>query len=241
MEIFNNAWVVGIGGGILSGLIVTVISRSLFSRKQDRERLQRISQANNEIIYAIRPGISESIIPNTDTIKKLSEATSRKYGLRADELHTVNEISSELVKEVMDSSFLSASSKQEFCEKLAAIYTEEQTARVNIQQEEEIQSYKSNLLTTYSAMLGLIAGLTSISYMFVGESKFIWVFLPAAVIVISIVFVLTIRKLFDKPRVINISNNQGLIRMGESFIKTEQPTGEAEQEKAESDGPNKAN
>lgn len=59
MDILNNAWVVGIGGGILSGLIVTVITRYLFSKKENSEYMQKVSSVNREIIYALRPGISE--------------------------------------------------------------------------------------------------------------------------------------------------------------------------------------
>ena len=57
--LLNNGWVVGIGGGILSGLIVAWLTRTLFSKKDQKELAINISSANREILYAIRPEISE--------------------------------------------------------------------------------------------------------------------------------------------------------------------------------------
>ncbi len=56
---FILRWAIGIGGGILSGLIVAYISRLIFSKRDNREYAQKILQANNEVLYAVRPGISE--------------------------------------------------------------------------------------------------------------------------------------------------------------------------------------
>ena len=44
MDIFSNPWIVGIGGGVLSGFIVAYISRLIFSKRDNREYAQKISQ-----------------------------------------------------------------------------------------------------------------------------------------------------------------------------------------------------
>ena len=64
MEFLSNPWVLGIGGGVLSGLLVTLITRYFFSKRENREYLQKIATANNEIIYAIRPAIAEKLMPS---------------------------------------------------------------------------------------------------------------------------------------------------------------------------------
>ena len=66
MVFFSNPWVIGIGGGVLSGLLVTLITRYLFSKRERREYLQKVATANNEIIYTIRPAIAEKTIPSND-------------------------------------------------------------------------------------------------------------------------------------------------------------------------------
>ncbi len=59
IELINNPWTVAIGGGILSGLGVTIITRLFLEKKDDREILERVNAANKELIYAIRPCIAE--------------------------------------------------------------------------------------------------------------------------------------------------------------------------------------
>jgi len=160
MEIFSNPWVVGIGGGILSGLIVAYISRLIFSKRDNREYAQKISQANHEVLYAVRPGISEGIIPTNGVLKSLIEATARRYSVDVADMHNLNDVSSELIKEVMDSSFISASAKQEFCEKLTAIKEEEITPeKIEFEKEYEVSArYRQQLVAMLSAMVAVLTG-----------------------------------------------------------------------------------
>ena len=75
MNVFSNPWIVGIGGGIISGLVVTYMLRLIFSKRDDREYAQKISTANHEVLYAVRPGISEKVIPTNNVLNSLIEAT----------------------------------------------------------------------------------------------------------------------------------------------------------------------
>ena len=81
MNFLNNAWVIGIGGGVLSGFFVTVFSRMILSRRDRGEYVQKLQSANREIIYALRPGISEGHVPNRQVVVLLINATARKYGV----------------------------------------------------------------------------------------------------------------------------------------------------------------
>ena len=45
-----------------------IISKSIFSKRDNREYAQKISQANHEVLYAVRPGISEGVIPNNGVL-----------------------------------------------------------------------------------------------------------------------------------------------------------------------------
>jgi hypothetical protein len=46
MDFFGNEWVIGIGGGVLSGLLVTLITRYLFSKKDDKEYAQNLGSVD---------------------------------------------------------------------------------------------------------------------------------------------------------------------------------------------------
>ena len=121
MNLFSNPWVIGVGGGVISGLLVTLITRYLFSRREQREYRQKVETANNEIIYAIRPAIAEKVIPSSAMLEALFSATARKYGVNSADLLSRVGLANELMKEVMDNTFLSSQQKVEFCELLIGV------------------------------------------------------------------------------------------------------------------------
>ncbi|WP_339618177.1 hypothetical protein [uncultured Gilvimarinus sp.] len=112
MDILNNAWVVGIGGGLLSGLLVTLITRYIFSKKDDKEYVQKLATVNKEVVYALRPGISEGHIPDEEVLSSLINATARKYKVARDDVFRPKQIAEELIKEILDSSFISSETKK---------------------------------------------------------------------------------------------------------------------------------
>lgn len=163
MDLISNPWVIGIGGGILSGLIVGYISKLIFSNRDTREYAQKVSRANHEVLYAVRSGISEGVIPTNRVLKSLIEATARKYSVDLADVYDLDDVSSELIREVMDSSFIAASAKQEFCEKLIAIKNENiSRERSEIETRYDISNrYRRQLILISSAMVGVLTGIVS--------------------------------------------------------------------------------
>jgi hypothetical protein len=172
MEILNNPWFIGIGGGILSGVIVTAISRFVFSKRDNREYAQKVSTVNKEVIYAIRPGISEGEIPTKEIIKSLIESTSRKYGVESKDVYTPAEIADDLIKEVMDSSFISAKTKNDYCKKLDEIKPISKEKLIpQIEKEMEIRksvlsAYRDRMIRMMSIMLGVISAIMTLVFSF---------------------------------------------------------------------------
>lgn len=120
VSIVNNAWFIGIVGSILSGLFTYWLTKTIFSKKDNKEYLQKVNTVNNEIIYALRLGISEESLPSYHVINRLINATCRKQGVRVKDVYTYNEIIEDLTKEVMDSSFISSENKAKYCELLSS-------------------------------------------------------------------------------------------------------------------------
>lgn len=162
MELLDNPWVIGIGGGILSGLFVAWITRLIFSKRDNKEYLQKLRAANQEVIYAIKPGISEGVIPTPEIVNHLISATSRRYDVDSELMYNVNEIASELIKEVMDSSFISASTKQEFCEKLSNLIpvagTKAESLAIKLKEASKSNSQASWVM---SLMTGVMTGMAA--------------------------------------------------------------------------------
>lgn len=162
MDLLNNPWVIGIGGGILSGLFVAWITRLIFSRRDNKEYLQKLKAANQEVLYAIRPGISEEVIPNPDVVAHLTAATSRRYDVDAELMYSVNEIASELIKEVMDSSFISAATKQSFCEKLSKLIpATPTTVKDRVSELRAAGKSKNQTARIMAMMAGLMTGMAA--------------------------------------------------------------------------------
>ena len=195
MDWIENPWVVGIGGGILSGLAVTLLSRIILSRKDRGEYAQKLQSANREVIYALRPGISEGLVPERRVVESLINATSRKYAVDKDDLHSPDEIREELTKEIMDSSFISAKTKQEYYNQLIPLA--EAPAKLNndpIYQEQDIlesksslAEYRARMTSMMSVLLGAVTAITTMALAlsrgstFGGYESIASVFLPAVV------------------------------------------------------------
>ncbi|MCF7954291.1 MAG: hypothetical protein K9M75_00675, partial [Phycisphaerae bacterium] len=150
---------------ILSGLVVTFITRYLFSRKDNREYTQKVVTANQEILYAVRPGISEGVIPTEDVLSSLISATAIKYGVDMNNLHNTKSFADVLIKEVMDSSFIAASTKADFCQKLSQLRPTaepmQSTART-VRSSSELSDYRQRMVTMLSVMMGITVSLTTV-------------------------------------------------------------------------------
>jgi sensor c-di-GMP phosphodiesterase-like protein len=116
INLFHNLWIVGIGGGIISGVIVAVVVKFIFGKRESKEYQQKVAMANHEIIYALRPSIAEKVFPSVDIIHSILVSTSQKYGVDKYDLYTLNSICDDLIKEIMADTFLASKQKVEFCE-----------------------------------------------------------------------------------------------------------------------------
>jgi hypothetical protein len=171
MNVLDNPWFVGIVGGILSGIAATWLSRLLFSKRDSREYAQKVAAVNREVIYSVRPGISEGNISGSKVLTALIASTSRKYGVTVSDAYSVHQISEELVKEVMDSSFISSATKNDYCAKLLAMQIAEPPSTDSTQIKtvvnksevaessesvESIERLRSKMITQMSALIGVM-------------------------------------------------------------------------------------
>jgi hypothetical protein len=147
----TNGWLVGIGSSLLAGVVLSLVSWFLLAKRRRHEFLTLVMLANREVMNAIRPGIAEGHIPGGNVLQAMANATARKYGLERRDLFTTAELADELVKEVMDSGFLSSAQKADYCSKLAFM-------RAHLAVEETIAEPAPfiNYVTLTSFSLGLL-------------------------------------------------------------------------------------
>jgi hypothetical protein len=195
----ENPWVVGVAGGVLSGLIVTVITRYLFSKKDNREYAQKIEAVNREVLYALRPGISEGHIPTKDILDSLVNATARRYRVSREDVYRPKQIAEELIKEIMDSSFISSETKKSYCETLTHLVSDptplaEEADAIKVELRIAESEYRAKSAARMSATLGLSAAMITMVFMVTnifdkgGSSPFSGIFnvaLPTLAIVMA--------------------------------------------------------
>lgn len=167
LDLLNNTWIAGIGTGVLSGGLVAWVTNKLFSTRDEKELARSIETANREILYALRAEVSEEHVPAVDVVEALINATARRHKLETRHLLKPKQISEDLIKEIMDSSFISSATKRAFCESLKALMPAEETELDRrIQKESEVfvarVEYRERLIMIFSLTLGMISALVTI-------------------------------------------------------------------------------
>ncbi len=155
-DILNNPWITGIGGGIISSLIVYFVTRYAFSKKEKKEYNQKVETANNEILYAVRPLIIEKKIPSNEIFTSIRLSTAKKYGVKPEDLFSEYTISNDLINEIMNNSFLSSDQKIELCDLLNTMKQskkEDETKEVEIVYVKERDGFSSKYSSALLAMI----------------------------------------------------------------------------------------
>ncbi|MBE0531634.1 MAG: hypothetical protein IH626_12460 [Rhodospirillales bacterium] len=128
-EIVGNPWIVGLGAGVVSGLVVHLILRLLFSRGENTAYRRNVAFANREVLVALRPSISEGAPLSEDVIRLLIEATARRFSVHSKDMYGIKEVCEDLIKEIMDSSFINSKIKQDYCKSITEVYAFSQNER----------------------------------------------------------------------------------------------------------------
>ena len=175
INFISNAWTIGIGGGIVSGFIVFWVTNFFFTKREKKEYLQRVKTANNEILYAIRPLIVSQKIPVQAIIESLILSTSRKYMVNTTNLYTTQRLVEDLIKEVLDTAFLDADRKLEYCNIVNKIVNQADKKNIDLTRDtpKTIISYegKDTKVTEMSLILSVIAAIATLAFVLYDKNQ----------------------------------------------------------------------
>ena len=147
-DLIANPWIVGIGGGVISSLIVFFITKFFLSKKENKEYEQKVRLATNEVVYAVRPLVIDKAIPANDVLAALRSAIAVKYGVKVSDVIGIKQLVSILVLEILSNSFLNSSQKNEYCNLLMTMKDEpKQTPSNDVHKrksERNLYTYRSN-------------------------------------------------------------------------------------------------
>jgi hypothetical protein len=192
-ELLNSPWVTGIGGGLVSGLVVYWITQRIFSNRTAAEYRGKIDSTNRDVIYALRPGIAEGVIPERDVVEAMIHATSRKYGVYSPDAYTPATVAEELMKEVMDSSFISAKQKAAFCDALRTLNTtpapQATSTTTRTVADTRDRPFYAGLATIMSTLLAVVAALLTAVAAFLQQPRTINHLDPFFVLVPTVIMI----------------------------------------------------
>lgn len=150
-DLIANPWIVGIGGGVISSLIVFFITTFFLSKKENKEYEQKVRLATNEVVYAVRPLVIDKAIPANDVLAALRSAIAVKYGVKVSDVIGIKQLVSILVLEILSNSFLNSSQKNEYCNLLMTMKDEPKQTPSN-----DVHKRKSERNLYISMMLSLV-------------------------------------------------------------------------------------
>ena len=150
-DLIANPWIVGIGGGVISSLIVFFITKFFLSKKENKEYEQKVRLATNEVVYAVRPLVIDKAIPANDVLAALRSAIAVKYGVKVSDVLGIKQLVSILVLEILSNSFLNSSQKNEYCNLLMTMKDEPKQTPSN-----DVHKRKSERNLYISMMLSLL-------------------------------------------------------------------------------------
>ena len=165
MEIINNPWVIGVAASFFSGLSVFLITKNIFSKKENKEYLQKVETANNELLYTMRPLIAQKNLPSLSTINSTLRSTARKYKINREDMHSIHFLVDILIKEVMDNSFLSSEQKSDFCSKIEELITQTGQLEAKLKKSVEVKYERDRL--PLQSVSSLLAGTVAVTVMFI--------------------------------------------------------------------------
>ncbi len=119
MEFFQNAWVVGITTGIISGVLVFFLTKWIMDRRGKVEYFKQVSNANNSVISALKPYIADKGLPNIYIFESIIASTSRKFGINQKDMYSVSIYCEELINEIISDVYVSNEKKNEYTNALA--------------------------------------------------------------------------------------------------------------------------
>jgi hypothetical protein len=167
-SIWNNTWVVGIGGGMVSGFAVFFITNLIISRRERQEIRQRIQLANSEVIHSMRSLVAEKVLLPVGLLDSVLSSTARKYAVNKEDLYGANGLADDIINEIMNNPFLSSQQKVDYCDFVSQHKGAEAPADVSEHGRAQTRTEKDFLKEKSGRDISLILGAAAFSSVLLG-------------------------------------------------------------------------
>lgn len=116
-NILSNSWV----QSIVAGIIVSGIFELINYLKEEKDYIKRVKNANEEFYTLILGILAENKVPEISILKRSLKGIAVKHTVKYSDISNVDHIFNLIVKETMQSNFLTYETKLELCNKLDVI------------------------------------------------------------------------------------------------------------------------
>lgn len=114
LNALNNSWV----SNLITGLAVYFLTGFFNKIKHKKQYFQKVELANKEIFNTIKFTIPEENLPSAQVLQSIHSATAKRYNVKIEHMSSLQEILDDVIKEIMDSNFLSHENKLRYCKRL---------------------------------------------------------------------------------------------------------------------------
>lgn len=165
--ILNNAWVTGIGTGLISSIIVYFLTNFLLKKNGEKEYWDRVNKANIEFINYLRSYVLNNGVPSEVIFEAVRDALVREYGVKENHLYCNSEICEEFVIEIIGNTYVPNDNKIILLKKLEDYLeqSKKENESIEVSSEKNIElsekfvntiSFISAIITIVSFILGTI-------------------------------------------------------------------------------------
>ncbi|WP_338472757.1 hypothetical protein R4Z10_08520 [Niallia sp. XMNu-256] len=162
---FTNSWIVS----IITGLFVYVVTKCWESFRNKRQYMQSVQLANKEVFDTFKLCVTEDNLPDMYIFWALHISTAKKFGVKQEDMDSLRLIIFDLIKEIMDSTFLPYEVKIKYCNQLLDSAVSEQTLEALLEEEKAmIETHKSTLAplkTMTSYLLAFAAAIITFGFL----------------------------------------------------------------------------
>jgi hypothetical protein len=161
---YENAWVIGIATGVLSGALIAIVTPIFLRSRRKRDIDIKRDRAAEDVLSALRPAVATGNLPPASVVEAIARAAVFKRGLTSEQAAPTLVLLDMLISEVMASAFLDSEVRLSLSKKLVSLESDcegGQSIAVVATQEPEVVDYRS--ITTVISILGAVTiGLVSV-------------------------------------------------------------------------------
>lgn len=219
IDFMQNAWVIGIAGGTISGIIVYYITIYVLDRKKRSDYKRDITYANNAVLDVLRPYIANSGLPSKKELEVIINSISRQYGVKSNEMYSLTAFYEDLVLEFIGNLYIPDEVKKKNIENLLENINTMTNETSNKSEQEQVQTKKEKTVQIIGVLVGTLSAIVSICSGIIisgsgkGDFNIIVTIVSGLAIVITIIlggwiYFTTYRnvKLLDRNRKIKVNN-----------------------------------